>query len=372
MKPEAILILGAGGGQKDAIEYCKNRGIKVGGVSYTTTDVAIPLLDFFENVDIKDADGVAEVARKYNVGAIYSIASDLAIPTAMKASEVLGLPHFISGETADACHSKHLMRQTLGGDFEGNIDFIVCSTLEEALGYNKFPAMMKPVDSQGQRGCYRVGSKEDINAHFQESLDYSVEGKVIIEKFIDGPEISVNGYMCDGKLRFAAVSDRIVFEDLPGGIIRKHCIPSIVSEEIQKAAIDLTARVCAKLGVNNGPCYCQIKIDEDETPVILEIAPRLDGCHMWNLIEHYCGFNLLDACFRHLFGEEITFPTEISPAGDSWELEFISEKPYVPFDRSKYDVKGADFLCWYYEQGEPVGKVNGHMEKCGYTIRRIG
>ena len=60
--------------------------------------------------------------------------------------------------------------------------------------------MMKPVDSQGQRGCYRVDSTADILAHFQQSLGFSVEGKVILEQFVDGPEISVNGYLENGEL----------------------------------------------------------------------------------------------------------------------------------------------------------------------------
>ena len=37
-----ILILGAGNAQIDAIEYCKDRGFKVCGCSYTTVDNGIP------------------------------------------------------------------------------------------------------------------------------------------------------------------------------------------------------------------------------------------------------------------------------------------------------------------------------------------
>ena len=48
-----VLILGAGNAQIDAIEYCHEHGIFVAGCSYTTTDAGIPLLDAFEQVDIK-------------------------------------------------------------------------------------------------------------------------------------------------------------------------------------------------------------------------------------------------------------------------------------------------------------------------------
>ena len=128
-----ILILGAGNAQIDAIEYCKNIGDEVVGCSYTTVDRGITHLDFFEQVDIKNIDGIVSLAEKYNVAAIYSVGSDLAMPTAMKASERLGLPHFISTETAEICHSKNRMRETLGSDFEGNAKYIVCENLQEAL-----------------------------------------------------------------------------------------------------------------------------------------------------------------------------------------------------------------------------------------------
>ena len=84
-----ILILGAGNAQIDAIEYCKSRGFKVCGCSYTTVDNGIPYLDYFEHVDIKSVEGIIKTARKYNAALIYSVGSDVAMPTVMRASEAL-------------------------------------------------------------------------------------------------------------------------------------------------------------------------------------------------------------------------------------------------------------------------------------------
>lgn len=368
-----VLILGASNAQIDAIEYCHTKGLDVGGCSYTTKDNGIPMLDYFRRVDIKDVGGVAAFAREMGADVVYSIGSDLAIPTVMKVSEMMGLPHFISHATAETCHSKHLMRQALGSDFKGNAAFIVCETLADAKGYNSFPAMMKPVDSQGQRGCFRVDSFEDIEENFASSFEYSIEGKVIIETFIDGPEISVNAYMQDGKLKFAIVSDRIVFDEYPGGIIKEHIIPSRVADkETCKKAIDLTRRAAVKLGITDGPCYVQIKINPEKEPIILEIAPRLDGCHMWNLIKQYCGVDLLDACFSQLLNgesvlnETVDFPTE------EYKLTFNCKETGEEYNRDEYDTEKAVYVFWYYETGDEVRKVNGFMEKGGYMICKTG
>lgn len=370
---ERILILGAGNAQIDAIEYCKSHGYEVVGCSYTTVDSGIPHLDYFEQVDIKSIEGVTGLAKKYGVSAVYSVGSDIAMPTAMKVSEILGLPHFISYETAETCHSKGKMRETLGPDFRGNASYILCSTLEEALEYETFPGMMKPVDSQGQRGCFKVESSEDIRAHFDASIDYSFEGKVIIEEFIDGPEVSVNAYMQDGELRFAIVSDRYAFDEYPGGIIKKHIIPSsFADKEAQEKTIDLAKRVASKIGVENGPFYCQIKLKNGTEPVILEITPRLDGCHMWNLIKHYCGADLLDACFRHLLEGEAVLTDNYEMPDEEYCLEFMSKESNATFKGSDFDTSKAEFVCSYYKDGDRVLKVNGYIEKCGYMIYRTG
>ena len=368
-----VLILGASNAQIDAIEYCKAKGYEVSGCSYTLVDNGIPLLDHFGQVDIKDPEGVAKLAKDVEADVIYSVGSDLAMPTVMKVSEMLGLPHFISSETAEICHAKHKMRAALGEDFVGNAAFVVCSTLEEALSFKDFPGMMKPVDSQGQRGCYRVDSAEDIKKNFAISMDYSKEGKVIIETFIDGPEVSVNAYMQDGILRFALVSDRIVFDEFPGGIIKEHRVPSrFADEKAKEECIDLVQRMTQKLGILNGPCYFQIKLDKENHPVILEVTPRLDGCHMWNLIKHYCNVDLLDACFTHLLENKPVLTEKMVFPDTEYYLSFTCKETGAIFDRAEYDIKDAEYVFWYYQTGDKVRKVNGFMEKGGYQIRKTG
>ena len=363
-----IMILGAGNAQIDAIEYCKEKGYEVYGCSYTNTDKGIPYLDHFIQLDIKDADGIAEYVKENNIDAVYSVGSDLAMPTVMKVCEMLNMPHFISYETAKFCQTKNELISFLGQDFEGNIPFIIAEKIEDAFEYKSFPAMMKPVDSQGQRGCYRVNGREDIEKHFEDSLSFSKSGRVIIEKYIDGPEVSVNAYVQNGEVKFMLVSDRKVFEDLPGGIIKEHILPSVsTTDEGKKNVYDLVKRTLAKLSILNGPVYFQIKMDGD-FPVIIEVTPRLDGCHMWNLINNYCGFNLLEASFEHLLGN-VQIEASAEPKHDNLKLAFYCEKPGTVFDSEKHQPKeNALYSCKYYETGDTVKSLNGYMEKCGYQI----
>lgn len=82
-----VLILGAGNAQIDAIEYCKGQGYKVYGCSYTDTDKGIPYLDEFKQINIIDAEAVAEYVKDNGIDLVYSVGSDLAMPTVAKVSE---------------------------------------------------------------------------------------------------------------------------------------------------------------------------------------------------------------------------------------------------------------------------------------------
>ena len=365
---DVILILGAGNAQIDAIEYCKSKGYEVCGCSYTTVDNGIPYLDYFEHTDIKNVEGIIDAAKKYKARLIYSVGSDVAMPTVMRASEALGLPHFIRPVTAEICHSKSRMRAVLGEDFSGNVEYIECTSLDEAVRFSAFPGMMKPTDSQGQRGCFRVDCEDDIRKEFQTSKDFSNEGKVIIESFLEGPEVSLNGYFKDGKMIFGLVSDRVSFDEYPGGIIKEHILPSGLDEGTRRKTADMAAEAAKRLGIKNGPCYFQIKLDWNNEPKILEITPRLDGCHMWNLIRYYCGADLLDASFSHLLTGDPGLASDIQMPEDEYRLVFYSQPPWSKFYSENHDSDDAIYSFFYYRDGDKVRRLNGYIEKCGYKI----
>ena len=365
-----ILILGAGNAQIDAIRYCKENNYEVYGCSYTNNDRGIPLLDHFKQIDIKDVEAVSKYAKEIKADVVYSVGSDIAMPTVCKVNEILGLPNFISSKTADICQNKNLLREYLGKDFVGNIEYISASTLKEAMMFDVYPCIMKPVDSQGQRGVYKINSKDEMEEFFNKSIEFSNSKKLIIEKYIDGPEISVNAYVEDSILKLCLVSDRIVFDELPGGIIKEHIIPtSFANEKTVEKVRDLVERTIKKLNINNGPVYFQIKLD-GENPILIEVTPRLDGCHMWNLINNYCGVDILKASFEKLLFNKNAEFKEVYKEG-IYRLRFMCEKPHELFDRSKYNIDNNIYCEWYYENNDIVKPMNRYMEKCGYVIEVI-
>ena len=87
-------------------------------------------------------------------------------------------------------------------------------------------------------------------------------------------------------------------------------MPTQFSKNVVEKVKDLVQRVLQKLEIKDGPAYFQIKVVGDE-PYLIEVTPRLDGCHMWRLINIYCGVNLLDMSFKQLIGESVSCEPKI-------------------------------------------------------------
>jgi len=363
-----VLILGAGSAQVDAINHLVKKGYEVYGCSNSDADRGVPLFHHFEAIDIADREKVAEYAERTGVGVVYSVGSDIAMPTVSYVSETLNLPHFVSYETSSICNSKHSLRAFLGENFTGNLKFITAETLGEALAFDAYPCMLKPVDSQGQRGVYRIDSKDGLRENFEKAKRFSRSGRVILEQFVEGREVSVNAYMLGGMLAFSIVSDRISFDEFPGGIVSGHRLPTGITDKKALENIgSLVNRTIHRLSILNGPVYFQIKLRGSDA-YLIEVTPRLDGCHMWNLIRRHCGVDLLSAAFAHLAGQKRPYLTPTSAVPH--RLDFMCLPPGAAVDRGGFCVNGACFVEWYYENGDLVRPINGYMEKCGYAIRK--
>jgi len=63
------------------------------------------------------------------------------------------------------------------------------------------------------------------------------------------------------------------------GMAFKYYIPSKISKDAKAKIRRMVENVLGELKISNGPVYFRIKIKEDK-PKIIEITPRLDGCHL--------------------------------------------------------------------------------------------
>lgn len=235
----------------------------------------------------------------------------------------------------------------------------------------QYPAILKPSDAQGQRGIFLIRSQSEFESHFQDVVKYSREGKVIVEKYIEGPEVSVNGYMVNGVMRFLIVSDRDTWPEYTG-LIHKHIVPSkAVCNTANSKIKRIVEDACNRIGILNGPVYFQMKVMNGH-PYIIEMTPRLDGCHMWNLLARSTGVNLMKLVFEHLLYDDISELKCLNSDIKPMELVFFCQKPKTIMDQSAFLIpKDAEDSFFYYATGDNIRPVNGRFDKVGYFIHSL-
>lgn len=362
------LILGTLSPQADGIRYLKEAGWWVIGCGHRPQGRGMELIDQFEQIDLRDLAAIEELGRREKVDLIYSVASEMALPALAIVPPKLGLPHVISREVVEITRDKVRLREFLASHGISRVAFRRVCSEEDLEGWDVFPAIVKPVDSAGQRGVFRADSPEEIRSGLERTLSFSPSRTAIVEEFLDGPEVSANAFVIDSKVVFNEISDRLVLENYPGGIPRGHVFPSqaCVGETLT-AAKQLVEQCIHALGIENGPVYFQMKLTS-RGPRIVEVMPRLDGCHIWRLIKTVIGVDLLDASFRLLQGDR-TIDLQPRPSGTVCQLTFFLNPPGQIFREADHPVpSGALYWEYRYRDGEEVRPVNGFMEVVGYYI----
>lgn len=370
MKKHA-LILGTLAGQAEAMEWLQDHDWLVSACGHVKEGPGVEVADNFYLVDILDIQKVADLAREIKADVVYSFGSDIAMPTIAKVSELLGLPCFFDVETTDILHRKVLLRKFLNENNISATAYKRVRTEEDLEGFTVFPAILKPADSQGQRGIAIVNSIQEAARFLPQSLAASKTSEAIIEELIDGPEISVHSFIVDGELKLFIPSDRHTWQGPAVGIPTGHVIPSRFASENDVSEVREIVLSCIKaLKIKNGLLYFQMKLSKTKGPKIIEIAPRLDGCHMWRLIEYCTGVNLFAACFERL----MDIPWHDTPrlsSPDAYSLWFFLQKTGEPFQEDLHSLP-SDKECVYkqfiYNQNDKVRFTNGVIEKVGYYI----
>ena len=363
---DSILILGAAAVQEDAVHAARALDLKTVVCAQAADGPAADSCDEFVQIDILDVDTLARFVDERGIRLVYSVGSDLAMPVVGRLAQRLGLPAFTSHEAAETCNNKGRMRTAMAGTSAG-LEFQVIAAGDPVVRTVALPCIVKPVDAQGQRGVEHVTADDRFAPAVAGAASHWRTGGVIVERFVGGVEISVNGYLVDGELVFTQASDRMVWPQFTG-LIRKHVVPSAALERpaVARSATEILGDACARIGITNGPVYAQMKV-EDGTPHLIEVTPRLDGCHMWQLIMLASGVDLLDATLRHLAHGE---PPVLDPAPvvTPLELEFSCQEPGTA---APLIAAGPHDLATraYYSPGATVRSVNGRYEKIGYHVR---
>ena len=370
---QTIMVLGTNAGQADLIRHMKGRGWRVIGVSPVAGESGQAFCDLVLPINIVDLDALEAAARREGVDLVWSISSDVAIRSATALAERLGTPHFGDMDFIRLLDDKAALRGFLNDRGLSPVPFRRVTAVDQAAGWDHFPCIVKPADAQGQRGVVRLDGPEGLDAAVAEALPMSHTGTAIIEGFLDGIEVSCNVMLSDGVTRLKVLSERLVHAGIAVGLPQGHLIPAVhVPPAAQAQAIALVdaiiAAFVADCGFTAGVLYFQMIMTPDG-PRVVEIAPRLDGCHMWRLIRATQGADLIAMAVDALLGLPVASHTARYDI-PAQELMFQQMPPGAAFDPAAFPVPPAASHHEYrYQPGQTVRAVNGRLEVVGYYVR---
>src|SRR5581483_1750322 len=307
---KTALFVGAGRHQRRAILRAKELGVRVVGVDRNPAAPGLAKADVAEVVDFQDVGAVIDVARRHSVDGALTISADRAVPVVAAVAEALGLPGIGFG-TAHVMTNKIAMRRRLAEAGVPQPRFAAARTLHEAraaAGTVGFPAVLKPADSGGQRGIFRLDSPDDLDAHLHAALAESAGGEVILESFHDGLELNGLVVARDGDAFPLTLSDRLR-PDGPGfGVGWTHVYPATIYGSVLEEAERVAVHAVHALGLRDGIAFPQLLV-VDGAVLTIEVAARIPGGQMADLARHAVGVDLVEVALLFALGEPV--PDEV-------------------------------------------------------------
>ena len=150
--------------------------------------------------------------------AVISEECDIAMPLIAELGRRLSLST-LDEESAKLFTNKFAMREFCKNNGIPFPEYQLCKTSEEVeqfLEDLQVPIIMKPLDSNSSRGIYKIGSKEEIKKHFDETLLFSRKEKVVLaERYIEGTEFTVDGIKTPERHFTLAISEKQHFSHNP-------------------------------------------------------------------------------------------------------------------------------------------------------------
>ncbi|MFI5058271.1 MAG: ATP-grasp domain-containing protein [Candidatus Acidiferrales bacterium] len=231
---------------------------------------------------------VMESQRKQEVAGILALGDRPAVAAAY-AARGLGI-HYNHPAAMEACRSKLRMREVFR-----NAGFLVpwfrslplTPSPEPSLAGVSYPCVLKPLSLSASQGVVRANNRDEFlaAAHRLGRLLESPEiqatrephlDKMLVEGYIPGREVAVEGLLTDGSLRILAIFDKP--DPLEGPYFEEtiYVTPSRLSTPQQFAIEQCTIGSVRALGLSQGPIHAEFRVNEKGIWP-LEIAPRPIG-----------------------------------------------------------------------------------------------
>lgn len=326
--------------------------------------------------DLIASQAEALVQRGIAIDGVIAMCADVPL-TVAKVAKKIGLPG-LSLQSAHWVADKLLMKEQLlklGIPIPKFKQVNAADELNEIAKHFKTPFIIKPVDSRGARGVQLIENPSQYDAGFKLAQKESPTGRVMVEEYLTGPQISTETLVDQGTCYTLGFADRNyewLEQTKPFLIENGGDSPSYLSSNQQQAVTKTVENAALALGIYSGVAKGDMVLTEDG-PKVIEIAGRLSGGYFSTTqIPLSTGINFIEHAIKLALGENLDpqqlIPTRRRgvairylhlPTGVVEEIMGIEEAQKTP---------GVELLSVSIKQGDSIPALNNHTQRIGFVI----
>jgi biotin carboxylase len=304
---------------------------------------------------------VVEFSTSHRIDAVVPVDSQVVVVGAA-ISAALGLRHN-SVESVTTAQDKHRMRQRFKQAGVPSPQFTLCSLDEDLTtlaGRVDFPCVVKPLslaasqgviraDDQGQfiRAVNRLEAILKREHPTSTASEASGDGRAqsqdrspassrqfLVEQFVGGPEVALEGMLTRGELRVLALFDKP--DPLDGPFFEEtiYVTPSRFAAELQEEIAQCAAKAVRALGLTEGPIHAELRLAKDG-PSVIEVNARSIGGLCSRVLRFGTGMSLEELIIRHALEKDFETPRRQSQAAGVMMIPTVRAGRFI-------EVRGLD------------------------------
>lgn len=372
-----LMVLGGSNCQLHALERARKEGIYTVLSDYTEAPPGAKVADVHEKISTFDVEACLLAASRHHIQGVMTMGTDQPVLTAAKVSEALELPTCLSAEQALYVTNKKQMKTRL---LEAGIKtspwmLIDKNTPEEEIEKLRPPYVLKPLDSQGQRGIFKLDTAAEVKAHLAETLSFSRCEEALLEEFYESDEMTVSGYVDHGRLIIFTITDRLLYPDpVHIGVCIGHRFPSVHMGDYEEIR-GISENLVKAFRIENGPFYLQLLKGADGIRVN-ELACRIGGAFEDVIIPYLTGFDFLGAVMKNALGypvdvkEFYDFRCDRTEKAATVQLLFCYSGKIAEITPSE-ELLALPFVldCGYnYREGDRIPAMENATARFGHAV----
>lgn len=369
---KSVLIIGGGESSLGMARTIKSMGYKLAVVSTPGNDFIKYIADSYLETSENDISSVIDFSLKNKVVGVVPIPVDKVLWWQSMVANKLGLP-FIHPDKVANFRNKFTMKtrlQEVGILCAKGILIKPEDDFEKQIHELNFPLIVKPTDGYASRGVTRVEDVENLKIFIKEAFNFSMDGNIVVEEFIEGREFNAEGVCSKGKVVFHAIIEK-VSGNFPRTLEMGHLIPANISKDEEIEIINTVESAVLALGLSNGAFNTEIKLYKGKG-YIIEVNGRLAGDFIVShLLKPTTGRNMEEDVVNISVGKSI-----VSEPVKYLKNGFISFFN-LPEEKKIVEIKSLDFLSndeniiwWkiFFKAGELTPKIMHMGNRAGFVI----